>query len=416
MNLQLSAPRYTDRLPLPTPTATAAPASTATRQRQALRRHLQLGLAALWLLDAALQFQPYMFSRSFATDIIGSTAAGNPGLVAWPITLSAGLVGDHPVFYNSVFASIQLLIAVGIAVGVARPSIAKLALGVSVGWSLGVWWVGEGWGGILTGGTTVYMGAPGAAVLYALIAIMVWPRTPDVMPGSSLAATSPLGRFVPTLAWVALWSSFVYYALVPAMRAPQSLSAMMSGMAGGEPGWIKAMDGSLGRALAGHGTEVSIVLAAAFALAGVAAVVPRAARVGVLVAVVAGALLWVAEDFGGIFTGSATDPNTGLPLMVLAACYWPVSGDRHGGGVLAGIATRCVRIASWSPASDPATKIPPPADRWASPDVSSATPGGSLSSQELVSPPTAASPTSGGPTGCGPVTRRRKRLPTLANT
>ena len=322
MNLQLSSRRAADRLPAP------------TAKRQPSLRYVQLGLAALWLLDAALQFQPYMFSRSFATDIIGSTAAGNPGFVAWPINLSAGLVDHHPVVYNSIFASIQLLIAAGIAIGVARPSIAKVALGVSIGWSLGVWWIGEGLGGILTGGTTVYMGAPGAAVLYALIAIIVWPRTQAVTPGSSLAATSPLGRVAAMLAWLALWSSFVYYALAPAMRAPQALSAMMSGMAGGEPGWIKAMDASLGGALAGHGTEVSIVLAAAFAFAGVGVFAPRAARVAVLVAVVAGAVLWVSEDFGGIFTGSGTDPNTGLPLMVLAACYWPVSVDRPAGDAL----------------------------------------------------------------------------------
>ena len=338
MNLQLSSRRIVDRL------------SPPTSQRKAFRRNLQMGLGALWLLDAALQFQPYMFSRAFAADTIGSTAAGNPWLVAWPVTFSAGLIAHHPVFYNAIFASIQLLIAAGIAIGAGRPSISKLALGVSIGWSLGVWWMGEGLGGILTGGTTVYMGAPGAAVLYTLIAIFVWPRERTATPGSSLATTSPLGRAAPMLAWAALWASFAYYAWVPAMRAPQALSAMMSGMAGGEPGWIKAVDAFLGRTLAGHGTEVSIALAALFALAGVAVFVPRAARAGLILAVALGALLWVSEDFGGIFTGSATDPNTGLPLMVLAACYWPVSAGRRGGS--ARVASRVARLgAGRSPAS-----------------------------------------------------------------
>ncbi|MGC8514444.1 MAG: hypothetical protein ACP5P1_15650 [Acidimicrobiales bacterium] len=352
MNLQLSQRRIAER---PSP---------PTSKRNCFRRNLQLGLAALWLLDAALQFQPYMFSRAFATQTIASTAAGNPGFVAWPVTFSAGLIGHHPVLYNAIFASIQLLIAAGIAIGVGRPSILRLALGVSIGWSLGVWWMGEGLGGILTGGTTVYMGAPGAAVLYTLVAIFVWPRpqvaTPGwqrvasrpqpVTPGSSPATTSPLGRAAPMLAWVALWASFAYYALVPAMRAPQALSAMMTGMAGGEPGWIKAMDAFVARALAGHGTEVSVVLAALFALAGVAVLVPRAARFGLILAAVLAAALWVSEDFGGIFTGSATDPNTGLPLMMLAACYWPASAGGH--AVAARVASHVSRlVAGRSPAA-----------------------------------------------------------------
>jgi hypothetical protein len=39
-----------------------------------LRRRLQLTLGVLWLLDAALQYQPYMFSRAFATQTLAPTA------------------------------------------------------------------------------------------------------------------------------------------------------------------------------------------------------------------------------------------------------------------------------------------------------------------------------------------------------
>ena len=315
MNLQLSETRFANRT------------TTSAANREAFRRRVQLAVAALWLLDAVLQFQPYMFSRAFATNVIGSAAAGNPGIVAWPITFAAGVIAHHPAVYNSFFASTQLLIAVGLL----RRRSAKLALGVSVGWALGVWWMGEGLGGILTGGTTLYMGAPGAALLYAFVAVFAWPRASEAAPGSSLASASLLGRILSLLAWVALWASFVYYALQPAMRSAQALAAMMTGMAGGEPGWISSMDMWLGRALAGHGLQVSITLAVLFAVTGVAVVVPKAARFGVTLAVALGAAVWVLQDFGGVFTGSATDPNTGLVLMLLAACYWPISGRRQDG-------------------------------------------------------------------------------------
>jgi hypothetical protein len=45
------------------------------------RRALQLALAALWLLDAVLQYQTFMFSQGFPR-MLAETAAGNPGPVA----------------------------------------------------------------------------------------------------------------------------------------------------------------------------------------------------------------------------------------------------------------------------------------------------------------------------------------------
>ncbi len=39
------------------------------------RRALQLVLAAIWLLDAVLQYQGFMYSKAF-TKMIGGTAAG----------------------------------------------------------------------------------------------------------------------------------------------------------------------------------------------------------------------------------------------------------------------------------------------------------------------------------------------------
>ena len=315
MNLQLSETRFAKRT------------TTSAAERETFRRRVQLALAALWLLDAVLQFQPYMFSKAFATNVVGSAAAGNPGIVAGPISFAAGVIVHHPALYNSLFASMQLLIAISLF----RRRGAKIALGVSIGWALGVWWMGEGLGGILTGGTTVYMGEPGAALLYVLIAVYAWPVAKAVPPRSPLAESSPLGRIIPLVAWVALWASFVYYALQPAMRSAQALSAMMTGMAGGEPGWIRSMDMWLGRVLAGNGTQVSIALGALFTVAAVAVVVPRATKVGVLLAVALGAAVWVSQDFGGVFTGSATDPNTGPLIMLLAACYWPISG-RHKDG------------------------------------------------------------------------------------
>src|SRR5260370_38729371 len=99
------------------------------------RRKLQLALAAVWLLDAALQYQPFMFTRAFGQMLAG-TAQGNPAVVAGPVTWSARIIGQHPTAANAAFATIQLLLALGLAW---RPAV-KVTLAPSVAWSLGVWW------------------------------------------------------------------------------------------------------------------------------------------------------------------------------------------------------------------------------------------------------------------------------------
>jgi hypothetical protein len=141
-----------------------------SRSRQAAARVLQLALAGLWLLDGVLQYQAFMFSKGFSR-MLPDTAAGNPGVVGRPITWNASLVEQHAVLLNAVFATVQLLLGIGIAW---RPAV-RVALAASIAWSLGVWWFGEGLGMVLTGDTSLVNGAPGAVILYALLAVLLRP-------------------------------------------------------------------------------------------------------------------------------------------------------------------------------------------------------------------------------------------------
>ena len=96
------------------PTLSDAAAARVTWRVPDTRRALQLALAGIWLLDAILQYQSWMFTKAFGQMLAG-TAAGNPGFIARPITWSAGIIGHHPVSTNTAFATIQLLLALGIA-------------------------------------------------------------------------------------------------------------------------------------------------------------------------------------------------------------------------------------------------------------------------------------------------------------
>ena len=226
----------------------------------------------------------------------------------------------------------QLVIAIGF---LSRRTV-KAAITGSILWSLMVWWLGEGLGGLLAGPQSPVTGAPGAAVLYSLISLLVWPPATDgdrVQEGS-VAAGSPARAVLARLVWLVLWASFAFQSVQTANRSPSALHHMVTEMALGEPAWLRATIHGFVSVLDHHGTEVSVALAATFGLIALSTLAGRRlARGGVLAAISTALLIWlVGEDLGQIATGRATDPNTGPLLVLLAAAYWPVTALACGDG------------------------------------------------------------------------------------
>jgi len=282
------------------------------------RRALQLALGALWLLDGMLQFQPSMFGRGFPRMLAGS-AQGNPAVVARPITWSAGIIGHHVVALNAVFAVSQLLLGLGIAW---RPAV-KLALAGSVAWSLAVWWLGEGLGGVLAGTASPVDGAPGAVLLYALLAVLLWPA--DRAPAAPFTAARAVGRRAAQASWLVVWLGLAGLALLPASRAA---GRTIVDTTPGEPAWLAWTDARVASAVTQHGLLAAVVLAIVFVVVASGTFLPRrAARAAIVLAVAVAAALWLAQGLGGILTGSATDPDTGPLLALLALAFWPLASS-----------------------------------------------------------------------------------------
>jgi len=284
------------------------------------RRGLQICLGLVWLLDAALQYQPYMFGPFFVTQTIQPATAGNPAIVAGPVTWASQVMLHHIAIYNAVFATIQLLLAVGMFFS----RTVKAALAASIAWALLVWWFGECLGGILTG-ISPLAGFPGGVVLYALIAVLLWPAARTAGPVAASSATSGiLGARTANLLWLVLWGSFSYSLLLPANLSPDAMAGLFS-VTDGQPGWLVAIMNGLSSLTAQRGDEISVVLAVLCAAVAVGVLTRRSIRPALAAAMVLGLLFWLAEGLGGIFTGQGTDPNTGPLLVLLAACYWPPS-------------------------------------------------------------------------------------------
>jgi hypothetical protein len=297
------------------------------------QRVLQIVLGLFWILDAALQFQPFMFGRGFVEANILANAQGQPFVVGDLITHIGNFVAPDIAVWNTFFALIQVLIGVGLLY---RPTV-KPALVLSFAWAAGVWVFGEGLGMLLTGTASALTGAPGSVLVYGLIGLMCWPRarrrsgagepaSPPVGIASSAAAQG-IGRSItPMLVWSGYWCLGAVLFLFPDNRTPSSVQSAIVGMADGEPGWFSRFLTSLGNQFAHNGTQTAWVLALLCLVVGIGPLVVR--RPGWFLA--AGAALalvmWVAAQglVGDVFSGSDTDPNTGPIVILLAAAMVPL--------------------------------------------------------------------------------------------
>jgi hypothetical protein len=310
-------------------TSPALRAAEPPRRSQA--RTLQLALGFVWLLDAILQFQAFMFGRGFSS-MLQQTAAGNPAVIADPINWSARLIAQHDVAANAAFAAIQLAIGLGIAW---RPTL-RIALGLSIAWSVAVWWLGEGLGGLLTGTASPVNGAPGAVLLYALLAVLLWPplgprqrdhgtdavATPVI--AAPFVAATAVGSRIAKLLWLVLWGGLAWLAVLPATAAPRALAGMVTEVSAGQPAWLAGTDGRLAAFLSHHGPGTAIVLAVVLAVIAVGIYLPPSVvRILLVLAVATAAALWLAQGLGGMLTGSGTDPESAPVLALLAVAYWP---------------------------------------------------------------------------------------------
>ncbi len=294
----------------PTRSSDPWPAWSPPTDRSLLtRRSLRFALGILWLLDGLLQLQPYMFTKGFAQQIITPVAAGQPFFVAAPVRWNAALIGTHPALFNSVFAGVQL--ALGIGLLCTRTS--RAALVASMVWAGGVWYAGEGLGGLAGGHVSALVGAPGAALLYGILALAAWPGPPTPRPGPS---TTP-GRPPPWIlgVWATLWIGFAALNLIPG-NGPSALRSDLSSNAATVSPWLADLDHGMAAVI--HGAGAGVLLVTVQLAIGVLALRRGRLQRGALWAGIALALLYWAggQSFGQLFSGQATDPNTG-PLLAL---------------------------------------------------------------------------------------------------
>jgi hypothetical protein len=271
------------------------------------RRRIQITLGLLWILDGGLQFQPAMLTRKFATQVIAPAGQGQPGFISGPVAEAARIILHQPAVADVGFGLIQLALGAGLL----YPRTVRWALAASMAWALSVWYLGEGLGDLFGSGSSLLTGAPGAALLYAVLALAAAPR-----PDKRAEAQRP-ARWA-ALAWAMLWLGGAVLQMLPGRDTNASISMPLAMNASGAPGWLAAIDNHLSALLPYNGVSIVVDLVVLQAVIGLGVLKGGLTRqAAVLLGIGLSVVYWVTgQDMAQFWSGITTDPNT-APLIVL---------------------------------------------------------------------------------------------------
>ena len=305
--------------------AGAAGAGGAARRpaEPAGHRVLRIGFGLLWLLDGLLQAQPGM-AAGLPSQVIEPAAAGSPVWVQHLINWAGTAWSYHPIQAGA--AAVWIQVGIGLWLLAAPRGISgRLAGLASVAWGLIVWVFGEAFGGILAPGLTWLFGAPGAALVYVVAGgLLALPDRSWRTPRLGRAVLAGFGLFLMGMAVLQAWPGRGFWQ-GSQNGQPGTLTSMIQSMTqASQPRFLHDLVSGFESVVRGNGFAVNLVAVIALAAIGVAFLTGR--REVIRPALAAFVLLcladWVlVEDFG-FLGGLGTDPNSMIPMALLAVGGW----------------------------------------------------------------------------------------------
>jgi len=298
--------------------STPGPLGAASAE-PAWRQLLRIGFGLLWIFDGILQAQPKM-AVGLPSQVIQPIAASSPRWVQHVVNWAGTNWSYHPMQAGASAVWIQIGIGLWMLAAVRGPW-SRLAGLVSVGWALVVWVFGEAFGGIFAPGLTWLFGAPGAVLVYAVAgALIALPERAWRTQWLGRAVLAGMGLFLAGMAVLQAWPGRGFWQGT-SHRRPGTLTGMVHTMSQtSQPRFLSAWVSGFASFNAAHGFAVNVFVVAALAATGAAFLSgqPRLIRPAVVGFTVLCLVDWVLiEDFG-FFGGLGTDPNSMIPMALLA--------------------------------------------------------------------------------------------------
>lgn len=289
-------------------------------------RHLRIAFGILWICDGLLQLQPYMFQKGSDGFLgpISQNTMGPPTLLTDLIRIVITQMVAHQILATISIALIQILI--GILLLSSRT--AKFGLILSSLWAIGIWVVGEGVGQLIFPQASMLTGAPGAAIIYSILGIALWPR--DTLNGErhykdKVSKWLDNGIIV-RMIWTIVWCGTALLELEPSNFAPNAISVQLGTAGTNQPGLLHWLDIELSKLTAGIGTDVAFVLLLLEFLTGWLILRKPTQNLSIALGISISMVLWISgQGMGYLFTGKTTDPNLGPAMVIFALSIycWP---------------------------------------------------------------------------------------------
>lgn len=282
---------------------------------------LRIAFGVLWVIDGLFQLRPDM-PGGFVSNVALPATSGIPTPIASFVDFLLRIWNAQPTKVDITTAFIQIFIGVGLLF-LGRSFARKVVLYLSLAWSLFVLVVGNGFG-ILYQGAGWISGAPGAIVIYGFISVFLiasesgkrWTLSDRALE-IFIAAFLVVGGLLQALPYEGYWNK-------------NGLNAMLKTMAQArQPAFFSSVINSYASFAFKSPTVANGILVALTIIGAIAIFTRRPRSVGVaIVALVSLFGWWIGSDFG-IFSSTATDFNSGLPLVVVVlSLLLPVSTSK----------------------------------------------------------------------------------------
>ena len=278
-------------------------------ERSKIPNTIRLVLGILWIVDGILQFQPEMPYGFLSVVIEPSIHAINNVGVERFLMIAYNIWLLHPFKFDALSGSLQIFIGAAYLLNRSTKALKYISF-ISIIWALVIWIFGEGLGGIPESGVSLLTGFPGSALIYIILAV------PYISP--KLGNIKNLQKyFIYTVSAIFLIGGILQ--LIPGntfwTKGQLAYDIYMNINQQGENPIVYVILNHTYVYLLFRENYLNIFMFLLMIASGLFILLHI--RTGLILATVFVGLTWLLFQDMGIYILPATDPNTGLPLLLM---------------------------------------------------------------------------------------------------
>ncbi|WMT49574.1 MAG: hypothetical protein RE472_01080 [Thermoplasmatales archaeon] len=278
-------------------------------ERSKIPNTIRLVLGILWIVDGILQFQPEMPYGFLSVVIEPSIQAINNVGVEKFLMIAYNIWLLHPFQFDALSGSLQIFIGVAYLLNRSTKALKYISF-ISIIWAIVIWIFGEGFGGIPESGVSLLTGFPGSALIYIILAV------PYILP--KFGNIKNLQKyFIYTVSTIFLIGGILQ--LIPGntfwTKGQLAYDIYMNINQQGENPIVYAILNHAYVYLLFRENYINIFMFLLMIASGL--FILLRIRTGLILATVFVGLTWLLFQDMGIYILPATDPNTGLPLLLV---------------------------------------------------------------------------------------------------